>query len=76
MMTEQESVWVRLPRSGGRLEGLSRAHIYKLIEDGRIESRNLKEPGASRGVRLVKLDSLRSYIDHAESGEKIAGGGS
>ena len=70
---ESES-WVRLPaNAGGRIEGLSRAAVYRLIEDPEsgVLSVSLKQSGAARGVRLVGLNSLRAYIARCAS-EQLA----
>jgi hypothetical protein len=57
--------WVRPPKSGERLEALSRARIYAIIEnpDNRVISVCLKaNPKAQRGCRLIGLNSLRAYL--------------
>jgi len=66
--------WIRLPaNSGGRIEGLSRAAVYRLIEDpaSGVVSVAMKQPGAKRGVRLVGLNSLRAYIQRCAA-EQLA----
>ena len=57
-------IWVRMPGNREKLEGLSRASLYKIIRDrGRgVVTISLKEPGAERGVRLLGLRSLRAYL--------------
>ena len=62
--------WARLPRTGERLEGLSRSHLFLLIGDGAIKTAAIKAPGAARaGQRLVHLPTLRGWIaQHAEGG--------
>jgi hypothetical protein len=57
-------IWVRMPGNREKLEGLSRATLYKLINDVRsgVISISLREPGAERGVRLLGLRSLRRYL--------------
>ena len=42
--------------------GISRSHIFTLIADGTLESIHLKRPNATRGVRLIKTDSVRRYL--------------
>jgi hypothetical protein len=56
--------WVRLPASGGRLEGLSRAALYRIVGDkaSGVVSVAICQPGSDRGVRLIGLQSLRAYI--------------
>jgi hypothetical protein len=56
-----------LPEWGGvgdvtRLFGLSRPRIFKLIALEQIESIHLKEPGKKKGIRLIRLESIRNYI--------------
>jgi len=56
--------WVRLPtKPGERLQGLSRASLYILINEGRIKSANIKKPGKLTGIRLIWLQSLMDYIE-------------
>ena len=55
--------WARLPKTGERLEGLSRSHLFLLIGDGAIKTAAIKAPGAARaGQRLVHLPTLRDWI--------------
>lgn len=56
--------WVRLPANGGRLEGLSRAALYRIVGDkaSGVISVVICQPGSDRGVRLIGLQSLRAYI--------------
>jgi hypothetical protein len=56
--------WVRLPANGGRLEGLSRAALYRIVADkaSGVVSVAICQPGSDRGVRLIGLQSLRTYI--------------
>jgi hypothetical protein len=42
--------------------GLSRSHIWLKIHDHTLESIHVKAPGATRGVRLVSIASLRKYL--------------
>ena len=42
--------------------GISRTHIFARIADGTLQSVHVKSPGATRGFRLVKVESLRNYI--------------
>lgn len=66
----QSARWVRLPTNAGeRLQGLSRATIYNLINDGVIKSASLKQPGKLTGIRVIWLPSLLEYIErHVEAG--------
>jgi predicted DNA-binding transcriptional regulator AlpA len=62
--------WVRLPnRPGERLQGLSRATVYSLIQAGKIKTANIRSPGKLTGIRLIWEQSLVDYIEaHVESG--------
>jgi hypothetical protein len=42
--------------------GLSRSHAFIKIGDGSFESILVKHPGAKRGLRLVKVESIRRYL--------------
>ena len=42
--------------------GLSRSLVFLLIARGVLESVLIKQPNASRGIRLVSTASLRRYI--------------
>ena len=57
--------FVRLPRAGHRepYSGLSRTQLFALIKTGRVKSHSLKTPGATRGVRLIDAQSLRTAIE-------------
>ncbi len=60
--------WIRIPREGRCPEtGLSRAHYYALIKEGKVKSACIKKPGKLTGVRLVWLPSVLDYIErHVE----------
>ena len=54
---------MRLPTRGTDPRfGLSRAHYYLLIGAGKVKTACLRRPGASTGVRLVYVPSVREYI--------------
>jgi len=56
--------WVRLPGVKERVEGLSRAALCRIIYDplSGVVSVSMRQTGVERGVRLVGLNSLKSYI--------------
>lgn len=60
-------VYVRLPKSGERcaITGLSRGTLNDLIlgADAPVKSVMVARPGATRGVRLVCLESLLNHLD-------------
>ena len=66
--------WIRLPSRGYEpTTGLSRAHIYQLINAGKIKTASLRQPGKLTGVRVVWLKSLMDYIERrAQGGEEAA----
>lgn len=45
-----------------RLFGLSRPRIFRLIALDQIESVHVKDPGKKKGIRLIRLESVRAYI--------------
>ena len=62
--------WVGVPSHGHcPISGLSRPHIYNLINDGLIRSACLRQPGAIRGRRLIYLPSLLAYLDRMADAE-------
>lgn len=48
--------------------GLKKGFLYKLINQGEIESVSIQNPGSSRSTRLVKVASVRAFIErHRQS---------
>jgi hypothetical protein len=60
---EADKNWVRLPKQGGKLCGLTRSHLYSLYTAGIIRSVALCRPHHTRGVRLIFLPSLLRYLE-------------
>lgn len=67
-------VYIRLPKSGELCPytGLSRAKMNELILPSErnnfrppVASKSLRQPGQQRGVRLILLESLMSYLHNA-----------
>ena len=63
--------WMRLPRPGNRLEGLSRTTLNELLipcaANGfrpPVRSILIKKRGAARGIRLINRQSLKGYLQH------------
>lgn len=56
--------WVRVP-DAVKLFGIKRSKLYELIAAGRIKSREIKERGKVRGIRLISYDSLNEFIEGA-----------
>jgi hypothetical protein len=50
--------------------GLSRPALFKLIALDQIRSVHIKQPGASKGIRLINAQSMRDYIASFEVAAK------
>jgi hypothetical protein len=48
---------------GGRLLGLSRTTLLELSQDGRIKTIVIRKPGTQKGIRLIYMPSLHSYLE-------------
>ena len=55
-----------------RVFGISRSSLYELIQEGAIQSVNLRKRGAIRGKRLISYDSLKEYLLQFAEGGKNA----
>jgi len=55
--------WVRMPKPKHRLCGLSRTTLLELNEAGLIRTAAISKPGAIKGIRLVYMPSLLSYLN-------------
>ncbi len=75
---DSESDWVRLPRPGCSLRGLSRSFLFQLCKAGTVESiviqgpRKIGERKSARGIRLILLASLDGFL--AEKRKEQAAG--
>ena len=54
--------WARMPKPRERLWGLSRTTLLELIELGAIRSAVIRKPGSLKGIRLIYLPSLNTYL--------------
>ncbi len=54
--------WARMPRPKERLWGLSRTTLLELVELGEIKSAVIRKPGSQKGIRLIYMPSLNSYL--------------
>jgi hypothetical protein len=63
--------WARMPRPKMRLCGLSRTTLLELHRLGHIKMALIKKPGAIKGIRLIFLPSLYSYLEEAAMAEKM-----
>jgi hypothetical protein len=65
----QGKEWERMPKpgrpgqGGGRLMGLSRTTLLELSNAGLIRTVAVRKPGKLKGIRLVFMPSLYSYLD-------------
>ena len=59
-------VWIRLPKPGSidPITSLPRSSMWELIErsGGRIRTVSLRKAGATKGTRLIHLQSLLDYL--------------
>jgi hypothetical protein len=61
-------VWIRSPKTGTEFySGFSRAKLYELAAEGKIESRSIRKPGQVKGTRLFKLQSILDFIEGCET---------
>jgi hypothetical protein len=63
--------WARMPKPKARLCGLSRTTLLELHRLGHIKMAVIKKPGAAKGIRLVHLPTLYSYLEDAAKAEKM-----
>jgi hypothetical protein len=56
--------WLRLPAPGARCRvcGLSRTGLNEAHERGDIRGITVRQPGATRGVKLINFASLRGWL--------------
>jgi predicted site-specific integrase-resolvase len=46
-----------------KIFGVKRGILYRWINEGKIKSVCIREPGNQQGVRLIHLQSVREYIN-------------
>jgi hypothetical protein len=65
--------FVRLPRPGNLCpySGLARTALYTLCAEGKVDSKVIRQPGATRGIRIIVYDSLMKYLHSLESSQSI-----
>ena len=56
--------WVRLPKPGTRCQytGLARTTMIEAIDRGEFRAITLRQPGATRGIRLIHLAGLSAWL--------------
>ena len=67
--------WVRLPKPGQMLCGMTRSYLYQLCAKGTIRSVTIRRPRSTRGVRLVFRPSIHAFLaslDLAQNGAREA----
>jgi hypothetical protein len=57
--------FIRIPAGNATcpITGLRRGTLSRLVTEQKVRSVSLREDGHSRGVRLIDLDSLLTYLD-------------
>jgi hypothetical protein len=65
--TAQPVRWMRI-RECVRIYGLSRSYLYELMQNGEIRSASIRRKGAQKGVRLLSVDSIESFIRNCSEG--------
>ena len=72
---EHDSDWVRLPKPGQTLCGMTRSYLYQLCARGKIRSVTIRQPQNTRGVRLIYRPSIHAFLaslDLAQNGPQEA----
>lgn len=73
---EHDADWVRLPKPGQSLCGMTRSYLYQLCAKGAIRSVTIRAPHNTRGVRLIYRPSIHAFLtslDLAQNGARDAG---
>ncbi len=67
--------WARLPRPSTRCQysGLSRTTLLELIDRGAFRAVTIRQPGATRGIRLFHLPGLFAYLARLDVEQNGAG---
>ena len=69
----QFDLFLRLPRDGERLFGLSRATLNALIlgDNPRVKSFVVSARGRARGIRLIVKDSLLEFLRQTAASQGV-----
>jgi hypothetical protein len=61
----QTDDWKRLPKPGDRLMDMTRSTLYEIIQDpdSGVRSAVIRKAGRTRGIRLIWMPSLYSYLN-------------
>ena len=77
--TEPDTVVLPVKRKYAKSEtvtqiyDISHGKLYALMNAGLIKSITLREPGRSRGSRLIELESVEAYLRSLESAQEGVG---
>ena len=66
--------WVRLPKPGELLCGMTRSYLHRLAANGTIRSLTVCQPGKTRGVRLLYLPSIHGLLDYLDETQNASKG--
>ena len=55
--------WARMPKPKERFFGMSRTTLLELSQAGLIKTVSIRKPGATKGIRLIFVPSLREFLD-------------
>lgn len=61
-----EPEWLRVNATVNKF-GLSRTHVFNKVADGTLEHRHIVKPGSVRGILLIRVASIRKYINSFSS---------
>lgn len=66
--------WARLPKPGTRCQysGLARTTLVELIDRREIRAITVRQPEATRGIRLIHLGSLFAYLARLDAEQNPA----
>lgn len=54
--------WVRLPKPGESMYGLTRSYLYLLCTRQTVRSITIRQPHNKRGVRLIYRPSIHAFL--------------
>ena len=69
--------WMRLPAPGSRdpMTGLSRTSLNEAVDRRDIKSITVRQPGATRGIKLLHVGSVRAWLSRLDTEQNPAGDG-
>lgn len=65
--------WIRLPKAGKHcpFSGLSKASLYLIAKRPEVDSRKIYPTQGRRGILVIRLDSLLTFIGRQESCARV-----